>query len=184
MYERSARTKILCSYSCNWKGVDYNLLQVIELLGSQKLLLIVRYYFGFPSGCILAHKNFLREARDVFSQVINNGKRTEWSPIRPVVLRMINKIVRGRLIAIAERIGWHKILLLINHSYNKICDILSFLKNTGYSESFFAGCENKTPFNCARLMARTVQLLRHDTYCTVSVEIRTGDSQSELTILL
>lgn len=68
-------------------------------------MLIERYYFGFPSGCILAHKNFLREARDVFSQVINNGKRTEWSPIRPVVLRMINKIVRGRLIAIAERIG-------------------------------------------------------------------------------
>ena len=33
-------------------------------------------------------------------------------------------------------------------------------------------------------MAGTVQLLRHDTYCTISVEIRTGDSQSELSILL
>ena len=100
--------------------------------------MIVRNFFVFPSGCILAHKNFLREARDVFSQVINNGKRTEWSPIRPVIIRVINKIVRGRpiAIAIAERIGRHKILLLINHSHNKICNILSSLKNTGYSESF------------------------------------------------
>ena len=98
--------------------------------------MIVRNFFVFPSGCILAHKNFLREARDVFSQVINNGKRTEWSPIRPVIIRVINKIVRGRPIAIAEQIGRHKILLLINHSHNKICNILSSLKNTGYSESF------------------------------------------------
>ena len=100
--------------------------------------MIVRNFFVFPSGCILAHKNFLREARDVFSQVINNGKRTEWSPIRPVIIRVINKIVRGRpiAIAIAEQIGRHKILLLINHSRNKICNILSSLKNTRYSESF------------------------------------------------
>lgn len=31
------------------------------------------FFFHFP-GCILAHKNFLREARDVFSQVICRTK--------------------------------------------------------------------------------------------------------------
>ena len=77
----------------------------------------------FPSGCILAHKNFLREARDVFSQVINNGNRTEWSPIRSVIILVIN---HGRPIAITEQSGRHKVLLLINHNHFKICDILSF----------------------------------------------------------
>ena len=32
----------------------------------------------------------------------------------------------------------------------------------------------------ARLMARTVQLLRHDAYCPVKAEIRAFDSQSDL----
>ena len=44
----------------------------------------------------------------------------------------------------------------------------------------------KKPFNRARVMARTVQLLRHDGYCLVtrvlfiSAETRTVDSQSDL----
>ena len=40
----------------------------------------------------------------------------------------------------------------------------------------------------ARVMARTVQLLRHDAYypinCPIKAEIRAVDSQSDLTILL
>ena len=32
----------------------------------------------------------------------------------------------------------------------------------------------------ARLMARTVQLLRHDAYCPIKAEIRAVDSQSDL----
>ena len=36
----------------------------------------------------------------------------------------------------------------------------------------------------ARVMARTVQLLRHDAYCPIKAEIRAVDSQSDLRILL
>ena len=41
--------------------------------------------------------SFILESTGLFSaQVINNGKRTEWSPIRSVIMRMINKIGRTR----------------------------------------------------------------------------------------
>ena len=61
----------------------------------------------------------------------SNGNRTEWSPIRSVIIRVINKIGRPRsgspicLITsmIADRIGRHKVLLPINHNFNKICDV-------------------------------------------------------------
>ena len=59
---------------------------------------------------------------------INDGNRTEWGPIRSVIIRVINKIGRPRsgspicLITrmITDRIGWHEVLLPINHIYNKI----------------------------------------------------------------
>ena len=65
-----------------------------------------------------------------FGLIINNGNRTEWSPIRSVIIRVINKIGRPRsgspicLITsmITDRIGWHEVLLSIDHNYNKICD--------------------------------------------------------------
>ena len=68
--------------------------------------------------------------------LINNGNRTEWSPIRSVIIRVINKIGRPRsgspicLITsmITDRIERHEVLLPINHNYNKICDILGFFK--------------------------------------------------------
>ena len=50
--------------------------------------------------------------------VVNNGNRTEWSPI-PSVIREYDYI---------DRVGRHKVLSLIRHNYDKICDILS-LKN-------------------------------------------------------
>ena len=69
-------------------------------------------------------------------KIISNGNRTEWSPIRSVIvcnqdsviIRVINKIGRPRsgspicLITsmITDRIGGHKVLLPINHKYNKI----------------------------------------------------------------
>ena len=69
---------------------------------------------------------------------ISNGNRTEWSPIRSILIRVINEIGRPRsgspicLITsvITDRIGRHEVLLLINHDFNKICDILGsfFLK--------------------------------------------------------
>ena len=60
--------------------------------------------------------------------LISNGNRTEWSPIRSVIIRVINKIGRPRsgspicLITsmITDTIGRHKVLLPINHKYNKI----------------------------------------------------------------
>ena len=59
---------------------------------------------------------------------ISNGNRSEWSPIRSVTIRVINKIGRPRsgspicLITsmITDRIGRHEVLLPINHNYNKI----------------------------------------------------------------
>ena len=59
------------------------------------------------------------------------GNRTEWSPIRSVIIRVIKQIGRPRsgspicLITsmITDRIGRHEVLLPINHNFNKICDI-------------------------------------------------------------
>ena len=64
----------------------------------------------------------------VYIKMINNGNRTEWSPIRSVIIREINEFGRPRsgspicLITsmITDRIGRHEVLLPINHVYNKI----------------------------------------------------------------
>ena len=67
---------------------------------------------------------------------ICNGNRTEWSPIRCVIIRVINKIGRphsGRPICLitsmmTDRIGRHEVLLPINHNLNKICDIIGYFR--------------------------------------------------------
>ena len=78
--------------------------------------------------------------------------------IRSVIIGVINKIGRPRsgspicLITsmITDRIGWHEVLLPINHNFNKICDILgSFLIKTQEILSFFAS-RKKKPFKHAR----------------------------------
>ena len=90
---------------------------------------------------------------------------------------------------ITDRIGRHGVLLPINHNFNKICDIKGYLlnQNTRNSVIFIASSETKI-YLSARVMARTVQLLRHDAYCPINcpikAEIRAVDSQSDLTILL
>ena len=70
--------------------------------------------------------------------IISNGNRTEWSPIRSVIIRVINKIGRPRsgspicLITsmITDRIRRHEVLLPINNYFNKICDIIgNFFKS-------------------------------------------------------
>ena len=91
--------------------------------------------------------------------IISNGNRTEWSPIRSVFIRVINKIGRphsGNPIClitnmITDRIGRHEVLLPINHNTNKICDIIRyFLKqNTRNSKFCFASSEKKKPFKSA-----------------------------------
>ena len=68
------------------------------------------------------------------SYSVCNGNRTEWSPIRSVIIRVINKIGRPRsgspicLITsmITDRIGRHDVLLPINHNFNKICNIAGY----------------------------------------------------------
>ena len=52
---------------------------------------------------------------------------------------------------------------------------------------FFARSENKTPIQVRAfdgVYLSTAQLLRHDLYCPISMEIRTFESQFDLTILL
>ena len=110
--------------------------------------------------------------------VISNGNRTEWNPIRSVIIRVINKIGRPRsgspicLITsmITDWIGRHEVLLPINHNFNKICDTIGYFlnQNTRNSKSCFASSEKKSHLS-ARLMARTVQLLRHDAYCPIKL---------------
>ena len=85
--------------------------------------------------------------------VISNGNRTEWSLIRSVIIRVINKIGRPRsgspicLITsmITDRIGLHSVLLPINHNFNKICDITGYFlnQNTRNLKFCFSSSENK-----------------------------------------
>ena len=106
--------------------------------------------------------------------IISNANRTEWSPIRSVIARVINKIC-GRPIClimsmITDRIGQHEVLLPINHNFNKICDIIGYFlnQNTRNSKFCFASSEKKSHLS-VRVMAHTVQLLRHDTYCPIKL---------------
>ena len=64
----------------------------------------------------------------LITRMISNGNRTEWSPIRSVIIRVSN-----------------------NHNFNTIYDILSsfFNQNTRNSEIFFASSEKK-PFKRVR----------------------------------
>ena len=112
--------------------------------------------------------------------LISNGNRTVWSPnkIRSVIIWVINKIGRPRsrspicLITsmITDWIGQHEVLLPINHNFNKICDIIGYFlnQNTRNSKFCFASSEKKNHLS-ARMMARTVQLLRHDAYCPIKL---------------
>ena len=55
---------------------------------------------------------------------IGQGNRTEWSPIRSVVVRVFNKLPICLITSmIAGQIGLHSVLLPINHNFDKISDI-------------------------------------------------------------
>ena len=94
------------------------------------------------------------------SITISIGNRTEWSPIRSVIIQVINKIGRPRsgspicLITsmITDQIGRHEVLLPINHNFNKICDILGsfFLIKTQEIRTFVLLAVKKKPFKRAR----------------------------------
>ena len=55
----------------------------------------------------------------IWCHPINNGNWTERRPIRSIIIQVINKIclITGM---ITGQIGQHKVLLSINHIYNKI----------------------------------------------------------------
>ena len=82
---------------------------------------------------VLCNRHFHCQCLIICCHTVSNGNRTEWSPIRSVIIRVINKIGRPRsgsdglicLITsmITDRIGRHEVLLPINHNFNKICDI-------------------------------------------------------------
>ena len=71
---------------------------------------------------------------------------------------------------ITEQIGRHEVLLPINHNLNKICDIIGYFlnQNTRNSKFCFASSEKKS-YLSMHVMACTVQLLRHDTYCPIKM---------------
>ena len=93
--------------------------------------------------------------------MISNGNRTEWSPIRSVIIRVIWLITS----MITDRIGRHEVLLPINNNFNKICNIIGYflIQNTRNLKFCFASSEKEGHLG-APVMARTVQLLRHDAY--------------------
>ena len=128
---------------------------------------------------------------------ISNGNRTEWSPIRSVIIRVINKIGwprSGSLIClitsmIMDRIGRHEVLLPINHNFNKICDMIGYFfnKNTRNSKFCFASSEKKAILVRAwwRVLSNYLGMTRTVLLnCPIKAEIRAVDSQSDLTILL
>ena len=88
---------------------------------------------------------------DVKAKVIRNGNRTEWSPVRSVIIRVINKIGRpgsGSPIClitsmITDRIGRHEVLLPINHNFNKICDIIGYFLNQNKRNSQFCSASSE-----------------------------------------
>ena len=93
--------------------------------------------------------------------MILNSNRTEWSPIRSLIIRVINKIGRPRsgspirltTSTIADLIGRYEILLPINLNFDKICDMLgSFLKSKHkkFQDFSLLAVKQKTPFKRAR----------------------------------
>ena len=70
---------------------------------------------------------------------------------------------------ITDRIERHEVLLPINHNYNKICYISGFfLIETQEIPRVFLLAVKKSHLS-ARVVARTLQLLRHDAYYPITL---------------
>ena len=114
------------------------------------------------SVCAPTIRQYSRDAKETASNtILSNGNRTEWSPIRSVIIRVSNKIGRPSsdspicLITsmITDRSGRHEVLLPVNHDFNKICDILGSVfesKHKKFRDFFFASSEKKKAFKRAR----------------------------------
>ena len=65
---------------------------------------------------------------------------------------------------------FHKAKLPINHNFNKMCYILgSFLNQKTRNSEIFSLAVKKKSHLSARVMARTVQLLRRDAYWPIKL---------------
>ena len=74
------------------------------------------------------------------------GNRTEWSPIRSVVVRVFNKLPVCLITSmIADQIGLHSVLLPINHNFDKfqIYKALFLNQNTRNSKVFLLAAKRK-----------------------------------------
>ena len=66
--------------------------------------------------------------------IISNVTGTEWSPIWSVIIRVINDCLITSMIT--DRIRRQEVLLLINHNFNKICDIEGSYLNKKFQDFF------------------------------------------------
>ena len=103
---------------------------------------------------ILSHVNIAVVVIVIIIISSSNGNRTEWTPIQSVIILVVNSESPICLISsmVTDRIGWHEVLLPIDHDFNKICDIVGsfFNQNTRNPKIFFACSEKKKPFKNTR----------------------------------
>jgi len=127
---------------------------------------------------------------------INNGNMTEWTPVRSVIIRVINKIGRPHsgspiclITSITDQIGWHEVLLPINYIYNKIRE-RKRRKPTGerIDNSFICEIRFKKSARsvayCPITSAWRVHCPITLSNCPINAQIMAGDSQSDSRILL
>ena len=122
-------------------------------------------FFKFQSMFTLAfrcnrHQKTVSIPKYNLDHYVCKGNRTEWSPIRSVIIRVIHKIARPRsgssicLITsmITDRIGRHEVLLPINHNFNKfvIYEALFLIKRQEIPRFVLLAVKLKKPFKCAR----------------------------------
>ena len=70
---------------------------------------------------------------------------------------------------ITDWIGQYEVLLPINHNYNKFCDILGFLKLKTQEMLWVLILLAVKKAILGRTMAHTVQLLKHNMYCPITL---------------
>ena len=161
------------------------------------VLLKVTDFCSFITRAVNVSPGYYECGLRLLSKEFSNGNRTEWSPIRSVIIRVMNKIGRPRsgspicLITsmITDQIGLHSVLLPISRNFNKICNIIGYFlnQNTRNSKFCFASSEKKAIEARARLRVLSNYLgMMHTVLlnCPIKAEIRAVDSQSDLTILL
>ena len=106
---------------------------------------------------ILSHVNIAVVVIVIIIIISSNGNRTEWTPIQSVIILVVNSESPICLISsmVTDRIGWHEVLLPIDHDFNEICDIVGsfFNQNTRNPKIFLLAVKKKSHLR-TRVMAR------------------------------